>query len=71
MDLIRSEQETFDVLKGLTREEAERLFQTAYSELNNNSNGLVPISDLKLKLDPILKPYGWSFEKIFNISDAS
>ena len=67
------EEDTFKKIKGLTPEEAEKLFQIVWTELyielestiGHNVAGGLPIMLLRERCDERLKPYGWSFDRLF------
>jgi hypothetical protein len=65
-----TEDDTFKMLKSITEDEAFEIYNNEYikiaTEYNHPINGL-PISLLRARLDPILKPYGWSHDKLFNL----
>lgn len=69
-----TEDDTFRMLKSLTEEEAMELFYKVYNEflidLGNPGTGvslslIAPLIDLKLK------PYGWSFNKLFSVGEGN
>ena len=66
-----SEDDTFRMLKSITAEEANEIYNNEYiklaTELGHPEAGL-PVALLRARLDPILKPYGWSHDKLFKLN---
>jgi hypothetical protein len=63
------------MLKSITREQAEEIYEQVYREISlkqgadgNENPGAVPIQELRVKVDPLLAPYGWSFDTLFNFN---
>ena len=72
-----NEDDTFKRLKGLTRDEAEEIFKQVLASLtdemdaqNQYSSAGVSIAKIRECADPLLKPYGWSCEKLFPLSST-
>ena len=75
-----NEDDTIRMLKSIPRDEAEAIYEQVYREISlqqgmdgNETPGSVPIAELKRRADPLLAPYGWSFDRLFhfNIEDIS
>jgi hypothetical protein len=64
-----TEDDTFNRLKSITREEAEAEYLKVYLELAMQHHGAddagVPVTELREILDQRLLPYGWSFDRLF------
>lgn len=64
------EEDTYNRLKGLTEVQADHMFQQVWIELNEemgHPTGGLPMAVIKERLDPLLKPYGWSYDKLFRL----
>jgi hypothetical protein len=63
-----TEDDTFKMLKSITEKEAIEIYNNEYikiaTEMGHPIDGL-PVSLLRARIDPILKPYGWSHDKLF------
>lgn len=67
-----NEHDTFIKLKSLTKEEAERLSEQVYTDLCidlecegvSPLNG-VPFNMMKDRVDMVLKPYGWTYDRLY------
>jgi hypothetical protein len=73
-----SEEATFKMLKGLTEEEALSIhFQVCmemYQEIQADPTKIdagIPVGLIRDRLDPLLKPYGWSYDKLLKESFIS
>ncbi len=63
-----TEEDTYKKLKGLTTDEAIAIFAVAYVKLAEElgkAGGDLPIHLVRFRVDAELKPYGWSYDKIF------
>lgn len=68
-----NEDDTFNKLKSLTPLQAEVIFQKVWIEIaqeleamgDDSSKGGVPIVLLRERVDIKLKPYGWTYDKLF------
>lgn len=67
-----NENDTFSVLKGISREEAEAIYQKIWIEscADLDAEGIditggIPIHVLRERCDLQLKRYGWSYDKLF------
>lgn len=58
-----TEDETFNRLKGITRDEAFKMFDSLYGHGIKNTYTPAEFRDF---VDDRLKPYGWSIEKLAN-----
>lgn len=72
------EEFTFKRLQGLTREEAEAIFEdvfrevvTELTEIGASVTGGIPYSLLSERTNERLKPYGWSHERLFPIDSGN
>lgn len=67
-----NEDDTFRMLKSLTEDEAISMYTDVYLEMYQELNADptidvgIPLSVIAERLDPILKPYGWSFDKVLS-----
>lgn len=66
------EEDTFRMLKSITAEEAEVIFQKVWVETSaemqaagEDTSGGIPVVKLRSRVDAALKPYGWSHDKLF------
>ena len=63
-----TEEDTYKRLKGLTQDEAITIFGSIYvriSEELGRAGGDLPVHLIRVAVDAELKPYGWSYDKIF------
>ena len=65
---MSSEEDTFKRLQGLTAEEAMLIHESVYYSIVDELGGSnsVPISLLRERSDYALKPFGWTYDKLFN-----
>lgn len=73
-----TEDDTYKRLKSITKEEAEALCDQVYTDLcidlelegYDTKNG-VPFQRLSDRADVILKPYGWTYDRLYpSFNDA-
>ena len=63
-----TEEDTYKKLKGLTQNEAITIFAEVYVRISEQlglGGGDLPIHVIRAEVDAELKPYGWSYDKIF------
>jgi len=63
-----TEDDTFNMLKSLTEDEAIAKFAAVYIQVTEQLGrpvGGVPVPYIKAAADLELKPYGWSYDRIF------
>lgn len=63
-----TEDDTFKRLKSLTYEEVDAIYNQVMQELLGQHGHAVFIGEIRKKLDPILAPYGWSYQKYLECS---
>lgn len=56
-----TEDDTFAVLRGLTRKEAEKMYSSLYRKFSKISKTIGEVTD---KIDVIFQPYGWKCEML-------
>ncbi len=66
-DIDKSEDAVYKVLKGISKEEAEAIYESIYYNLVDELGAVngVPISLLRERADFKLRPYGWTYDKLF------
>lgn len=69
-----NEEDTYKKLKGLTEEEALELHSNVYEQIYNELkldptkvDAGIPIGLIRERLNPLLEPYGWTFDKLLSI----
>jgi len=65
-----TEDDTYKMVKGLTQDEALSIFFDVYiqfTEQMGKTIGDVPLNVVKPLVNVELKPYGWSYDKLFGI----
>lgn len=68
------EEDTYKMLRGLTEEEAIEMHTTVWTEMYNELeldpnrvDAGIPIGVVRERLDPLLKPYGWSYDRLLRL----
>lgn len=73
---MNSEDDTFNKLKSITRDEAmaihdKVMYQIQHEYMTNGQDAKgFPISLVRERVDPLLKPYGWSFDKLLDLRNT-
>lgn len=61
-----SEDDVYNRLKGLSVDEVRIIVRKAFDEINAETGIGVTHVTIRNRVDPLLKPYGWSYDRFYD-----